>query len=244
MEQFKISRALGLSFKSWFRNFIPFTLLAAVLYSPLAIWFAAFDLESATDRQDVFNTVFMYPIYFTIGVSTLLPPLLTYRVIQELNGTTVSIWTSIKFGLRGVLPALFLAVITNVAQRVPGGGIVSAIVTCVYFVATPAAVAEKLGPFTAFSRSAALTRGRRWGIFGLTFLLGLMLAGLLLLWIVPMFSGNGFDTVAEIHRSAIEVVVVLGVFQMITGIAQAVSYALLREDKDGISYAELARIFD
>jgi len=244
MEQFKISRALGLSFKSCFRNFLPFTLLAAVLYSPLVIWFATATPESATDLEDVFNTVFMYPIYFTIGVSALLPPLLTYRVIQELNGTTVSFLTSIKFGLRGVLPALFLAVITNVAQHVPGGGFVSAFLTCLYFVATPAAVAEKLGPFTAFSRSAELTKGRRWGIFGLTFLLGLMLAGLLLIWIIPMLEGGSLDSASSIRSSSIAVVVILGVFQMFTGVAQAVSYALLRQDKDGVSHAELARIFD
>lgn len=245
MEQFKISRALGLSFKSCIRNFLPFTLLAAVLYSPLVIWYATTTPEAVTDLDDLFNKVFMYPIYFTIGVSTLLPPLLTYRVIQELNGTTVSFWTSIRFGLRGVLPALFLAVITNVAQQVPsGGGIISAIVTCIYFVATPAAVAEKLGPFTAFTRSAELTKGRRWGIFGLTFLVGLMLAGLLLIWIVPMFDDASLESASSMRRSSIMVVVILGVFQTFTGVAQAVSYALLRQDKEGVSHAELARIFD
>jgi hypothetical protein len=31
---------------------------------------------------------------------------------------------------------------------------------------------------------------------------------------------------------------------MFSGIAEAVSYALLRQDKDGVSRAELARIFE
>jgi len=244
MEQFKISRALGLSFKSCFRNFIPLTLLAAVLYSPILIWFVASKPDEATDLDAMFNTVFMYPIYFTIGVSTLLPPLVTYRVIQELDGRTVPIWTSIKFGLRGVLPALFLAVLTNVAQQVPGGGFVSSFLTCIYFVAAPAAVGEKLNPFTAFSRSAELTKGRRWGIFGLTFLLGLMLVGLLLIWIVPMIRDGSIDSASSMLNHSIAVVVILGVFQTFTGVAQAVSYALLRQDKDGVSHADLARIFD
>jgi hypothetical protein len=244
MEQFKISRALGLSFTSCLRNFVPFTLLAAVLYSPLVFWYVTSKPESATDLDDLLNTVFMYPIYFTIAVSTLLPPLLTYRVIQELNGAKVSFVTSLKLGLRGVLPALFLAVVTNVAQRVPGGGFLSAFLTCIYFVATPAAVAEKLGPFAAFSRSAELTKGRRWGIFGLTFLLGLMQIGLLLIWIIPMISSGSVDAAAHMRGSSMMVVAVLGVFQMFTGVAQAVSYALLRQDKDGVSHAELARIFD
>ncbi|HEX2691527.1 MAG TPA: hypothetical protein VHN14_33175, partial [Kofleriaceae bacterium] len=170
MEQFKISRALGLSFTSWFRNFIPFTLLAAVLYSPVVIWLMTRNPASEAGAEDLLDNFFTYPVYLTIGTSMLVPPLLTYRVIQELNGTTVSMWTSISFGLRGVPSAIILALITNLVQLVPGvGGIVGAIVTCICFVTTPAAVAERLNPFSALSRSAALTRGRRWGIFGLTF---------------------------------------------------------------------------
>jgi hypothetical protein len=244
MEQFKISRALGLSFKSCFRNFIPLTLLAAVLYSPLVIWFVTSKPDEATDLEATFNTVFMYPIYFTIGIATLLPPLLTYRIIQELDGRTVSLMTSIKFGLRGVLPAIFLAVLTNIAQRLPAGGFIGAFLTCLYFVAAPAAVAEKLNPFTAFSRSAELTRGRRWGIFGLTILLGLMMAGLLLIWIVPMIQDGSLDSASSMRSYSMVVVVLLGVFETFTGVVQAVSYALLRQDKDGVSHADLARIFD
>jgi len=240
MEQFKISRALGLSFTSCLRNFVPFTLLAAVLYSPLMIWYAMLKPDAAGGAEDLFS----YPIYFTVAVSTLLPPLLTYRIVQELNGTKVSLVTSLKFGLRGVLPALFLAVATNVAQQVPGGGFLAAFLTCIYFVATPAAVAEKLGPFAAFSRSAELTKGRRWGIFGLTFLLGLVAAGLLLIWILPMLKSSSSQDVSSLRGSSIMLVVILGVFQMITGVAQAVSYALLRQDKEGVSHADLARIFD
>ena len=37
MEQFKVFRAIGLGFKAWFANFIPITLLAAVLYAPVVI---------------------------------------------------------------------------------------------------------------------------------------------------------------------------------------------------------------
>ena len=36
----------------------------------------------------------------------------------------------------------------------------------------------------------------------------------------------------------------MGVFQMFTGIVQAVSYALLRMDKEGVTHDELARVFE
>src|SRR5689334_19713994 len=101
MEQFTVSRAIGLSFKAWFRNFVPFTLLLAVLQSPVVIWIATQSLAYKSG-EDLGDRFFTYPVYFMVAASTLVPPLLIYRVVQELNGTRVSMATSIRFGLRGV----------------------------------------------------------------------------------------------------------------------------------------------
>ena len=38
MNEFRLGNALGLNFKSWFKNFIPFTLIAAVIYAAPIIW--------------------------------------------------------------------------------------------------------------------------------------------------------------------------------------------------------------
>jgi hypothetical protein len=247
MQQFKIFRALGLSFKAWFKNFIPFTLLAAVLYAPVVIWLLAYDAHSADNVEALQNAYFLRPVYVLTGISTLLAPLLTYRVVQGMNGVKVSMLASIRFGVRGILPAVFVAVLTNLLQFVPAiGGVISAVVLCIWFVATPAAVAERLGTFAALSRSAHLTTGRRWGIFGLTFLLGLMLVGLLLIWILPMFehAGGGLEAAHQIRQSSVMFVITIGVFHLFSSVVEAVSYVLLREDKDGVSVQDLAKIFE
>jgi len=244
MTEFRIFRALGMAFRSWFKNFIPFTILAAVLYSPVVIWILTWNPNEASSLDEVLNKAFMWPIYLIVGLSTLLAPMMTYRVIQELNGTKVSMLTSVKYGMRGIVPAIILAVVTNLLQLVPFGGIVGAVVTCMWFVAAPAAVAEKLSPFQALSRSSELTRGRRWGIFGLTFLIGLMLIGMLMVWIVPMFEKSGEDLAASLKSSSLLFVGTMALFQMFTGIVEAVSYALLRQDKDGVTHDELARVFE
>jgi hypothetical protein len=248
MQQFRIFRALGLSFKAWFGNFIPFTLLAAVLYSPVVIWVLSYDPSRAENLDALMNAYFLRPIYVLAGLSTLLAPLITYRVVKDLNGTRVSLLTSVKFGLRGILPAIFFAVIINLVQLVPFvGSIIGIVMTCVWFVTTPAAVAERLGPFAAFSRSAQLTAGRRGGIFGLSLLIGLVMLAFLFLWIFPLFQHSGQDAAAVMsnaQRAAILFAVTMGVFQLFNGIVQAVAYALLRQDKDGVSYEELAKIFE
>ena len=241
-QQFAILRALGLSFRAWFRNFVPITALTAILYAPVVIWVATTDFAEARTVDELLDRVFTWPGYALTALSTLLAPMLTYRVVQDLNGTRVSMLSSVRHGLRGVVPALLLAVIVNLLSIIPGGGLVAAIVTCVYFVAAPAAVAERLGPGAAFRRSAELTRGRRWGIFGISLLIAIVVIGMTIAWIIPM-SKTG-ELFVDLRQTALIFVVVVGVLQMFTGIVAAVTYALLRKDKDGVSHEQLARIFE
>ncbi|MGE0551104.1 MAG: hypothetical protein AB7O24_22760 [Kofleriaceae bacterium] len=245
IQQFRIFRALGFAFRAWFRNFIPFTLLGGLLYSPMFIWLFTRPAEMGTgpDQFDsYFNTVFVYPIYMLTAATTLIAPLLTYRIVQQLNGTRVSMGTSLVFGLRGIPTALLIAVINAVLGFAPFGGIATMVLGCIWFVATPAAVAEKLGPFRAMSRSSELTSGRRWGIFGLTLLIGVIavIVGAIILY--PMlYELDGF---ALVRRAAMWVLIVVCVLQMFSAMVAAVSYALLRKDKEGMTDDQLARIFE
>src|SRR4029079_10536126 len=160
MQEFRVFRAIGLSFKSLFRNFIPFVIITGVLYSPAILMVETSNVNSGS-LETVLNSTFIYPLYAMAAAATLLSPMLTYRVVQELNGQKVSIFTSIKYGFRGILPALIIGIIGFVLGKIPFGGIINAVLTCIWFVAAPAAVAEKLNPIAALSRSAELTRGRR-----------------------------------------------------------------------------------
>jgi len=242
MREFKVFRALGLSFRAWFRNFVPFTFVAAALYAPVFIWIATVDFESASRSDDLLGRAIMWPLYGVIALSTLLSPILTYRVVQDLNGVPVSMLASIKHGARGIAPAILVSIIVGVLQFIPLGGIGAAIVRCMWFVAAPAAVVEKLGPFNALSRSSQLTGGRRWGIFGLTFLLGVSLFILIVAWAALTFGGNLGPS--ELRLGALGAVASVAILYMFTGVVEAVSYTLLRQDKDGVSHEQLAHVFE
>ncbi len=245
MQEFRVFRAIGLSFKAWFGNFIPITLLAALIYAPAIVWIMTSDPSQATSSEQLVDHYMMRPVYMLVGLSTLVAPLITYRIIQDLNGTRVSIFTSMKYGLRGIVPAVILAVTTTVLGLVPMGGIIGAIITCIWFVASPSAVAERLGPIAALSRSATLTSGRRWGIFGLTFVLGLLLVVAIAAYIVPTVNNpDRADPIGHFKNAVLAVAVIIAVFNTLRGIVEAVSYALLRQDKDGVTHDELARVFE
>ncbi len=139
MQQFKIFRALGMSFKAWFANFVPFTVLAAVLFSPVIIWAVMLPGGEAGYSPQRYVDFFERGTWVLVGLSALLAPMLIYRVIEHLNGRRASILTSIKFGARGIScqPAICaLPGVTNASARcslsADGWDLLRAIVTMVW----------------------------------------------------------------------------------------------------------------
>lgn len=247
MEQFKVFRAIGLSFKAWFANFIPITLLAAVLYAPVILLSLRMPKIDSVSDLEHWASSFQHVMWAIVGASSLLSPLLIYRVIQYLNGQPSSMVDSIRFGMRGIVPAVLFAAVVSIVGLVPFGGIISAILSCMWFVTAPAAVVERLNPINAFARSNALTQGRRWGIFGMSIVLNLGIIVIMVAYLGPVLTGSvgSIDqarTTFE-HFFVVFLPVVL-VYQLFIGIAQAVSYSLLRADKDGVSNDELAKVFE
>jgi hypothetical protein len=233
MQEFGAFRTLGLTFRMWFRNFVLFTLVAVALCVPAILWIMKADPSEAATADDLVDMYFTRPLYVTIGLSTLLVPLLMYRVIRQLEGTWAPLATSMQVGLRGFPPALILAVVLNVSEWIPMGGIAGAVVMCVWFVAAPSAIVEKLGPFAALGRSAELTRGRRWNIFGLGFLIGVALLACFFIWGYPAMDSLG-DGTASLERPAIFCAIGVGVLYTFSGLAEAVGYVLLRREKEGV----------
>lgn len=243
MDQFRVFRAIGLAFKAWFANFIPITLLAVVLYSPMIIWLTqmpSFKLETLGDA-DQFSKAINHGVWLQQALATLIAPFTVYRVIQYMNGEKTSIVTSVKYGVRGILPAAILGGAVTLINMIPMGGIIGAILLCYWFVAAPAAVVEKLNPVAALSRSATLTSGRRWPIFGLCFLVGLIEVLIMVALLIPAITSKNLESIKSIM---ITIFVVGGVSQLFMGIVAAVSYSLLRGDKDGVTNEELAKVFE
>jgi hypothetical protein len=239
MQEFRVFRAIGLAVKTWFRNFIPFTLLTALLYLPIVYWVATVEPSEITEATDI-----ALPIILIGALTTFLPCFMTYRVIQELNGSRVSMLTSIMYGFRGLLPSLLFAIIYAVVGFLPMGGIAQIILLCIWYVAAPAAVAEKIGPFAAFTRSSILTQGRRWAIFGIIVLVGIIKWTVILIYAVPLLSESSDPSEGQIRTMLVFAVSVFGLFETFGGVVSAVSYCLLRQDKEGVTHEDLARVFE
>ena len=99
-----------------------------------------------------------------------------YGAFQQMGGRPFSIGESLSVGFGRALPvfgvALLAGLLTGLASillLVPG-----IIVFCMLYVAVPACVIEKLGVMDSLRRSAQLTKGYRWQIFGLLALVGII----------------------------------------------------------------------
>jgi hypothetical protein len=245
MRAFTIGNAIDRGFRVWARNLVPFTLLTVVVYAPLIV--GAYLL---THRDVERSTLRLYGPVSALVVSVLnilLSAVLTYGVVMELRGARASLVACIAVGLRRFIPALGVALLTMLA--VAGGTLLlivpGVIVGCMLYVAVPASIVEKPGVLGALRRSRELTDGRKVDIFALTLLVGLLpglLATVARFWLLGLDDSRASASawIDYIHVQT-GLTVAVGAFG---AVFPAVSYFLLRQDREGASLDELVRVFD
>ncbi len=246
---FSIGSALGQGFKIWGRNFVPFTILGLILYAPVFVLAATMFREGQT--LDEINTRILVFMAAPLIINIFINGVVTYGVVQEMRGQHASIGSSIAVGLKRFLPAvgvsvlMFLMVgIGAVFCLIPG-----LILLCVFYVSVQASVIEKPGIIGALKRSAALTQGNRLNIFGVVIILTIF--NFVINKIVEKSMMPDLKTAASLAEFisgvqtlmyvSLAVSVVLGT---LSATVSAVTYFQLRQDKDGVSIDEIARVFD
>ena len=184
-------------------------------------------------------------------------------VMQVLKGHRASI-RDVAAGLRFVVPVTIVTVICGLPWTVliivnelweSGGGIedlvrwlvvyaISMVLYIRWVVATQANVLERLGAFAGLARSAYLTKGRRWAVFGVTVIPLIVVyaleAGSSML---PNISSD-LDTtqVSTLERATDYVISALA--SAYFAVQTTVLHYYLRREKDGVESGEIAHVFD
>jgi uncharacterized membrane protein len=161
-------------------------------------------------------------------------------VSQEISGRPFSIGQSINAALRqspALIAVLLLtwlyAIFAALLLVVP-----AIIVFCIYAVASPACVVERIGPIKAMSRSAFLTKGNRWRVFGLMVLLFLV-TGLLSQFVIFLAKLAGGPIFSLVVSAPVQ-----GIVGGFSAAAIAVLYAKLRIAREGVDIDHIAAVFD
>ena len=104
----------------------------------------------------------------------------------------------------------------------------------------PAAVIERTGVIESLSRSIALTRERRWRVFG-----AVLVAGVITV-VVGAVVGGIFGVITGANSTLFNIVVwaVTAAAQAFSACVVATLYYNLRREKEGVGIEQIAQVFD
>jgi hypothetical protein len=224
---FRIADVFSKALAIYGRRFGPFIVLTVIAQVPQYLTAGSFGAVRAVSL--LVSTV----------CSSIASGAIIYGVVQELRGRAFSIADSIQIALHRFLPMVGVAICTSILIGLatillifPG-----MMVACAYYVSMPACVAERTGVFESMSRSAYLTKGYRWQVFGMFLLI--LVGGLVLGMIVGLvfaLTGRIGPQIAFIACTAI-----VGAFN---GVIHGVFYYQLRVAKEGVDIDKIASVFD
>ncbi len=162
---------------------------------------------------------------------------ISYGVFQEMRGQRADLADCLRRAGALAFVVIGVAIVSAVAKIlatllliVPG-----LIVATMLWVAVPVAVVERPGVIGSLSRSAVLTKGNRWGVFGIMLLIGI--GNWVASYLVERIVGAGAP-------GAFVSWIVAAAITAYAASVTAVGYCTLRFAKEGVGIEEIAKVFD
>jgi hypothetical protein len=241
--RFEIGRVVERTFSVLGRNFVAFYLLALALGAvpnALVNWMARGVMAGGLGP----SRLLMIGLAGLVGgvCGLLVQGALVWGTVADLNGRKANFGELLQQGLSRALPILGVSIVLALGVAlgfvflvVPG-----LILVTMWAVVVPVTVVERPAFLGAFSRSAALTRGSRWAIFGL----------LVIVVIISSIIGGVAGAIGAVALSATSplfylVLAVVNALSVLVGaVGGAALYVELRAVKEGVEPETLARVFD
>lgn len=239
---FEVGKVLSETFSVYFKNLIPFAILAAIALLPMffLMGYIASLGQTAPTPDNV--TSLMVTSFLAMFLGAILCPYIatsaiTYGVFAQMRGRDVSIGDCLGRGLSTLFPVLGVAIVQGICIM---AGLIACIVPGIllamrWAVSVPAAVEERPGVGGALSRSTWLTEGFRGDIFGILFVLGLLDVGSSMVVNLALASSPG----ALVVVTGIKSVITVG----LSATATAVMYYRLRSVKESIDVDQISSVF-
>ena len=240
--EFRVGEVLIRGLTILAHNFTPFGLLALAFTAPPFIYALATAPDLAPDAAPAVGVSTGDVAIFIVNILLryLLIAALVYGTIRELRGSRASLGECVSRGLGLVFPvvgvAILVAVATGLATMlliVPG-----LIAAAMLWVAVPVAVVEKPGVINSLTRSAELTKGYRWPVFGI---IAIVVASN---FVLVLLAGAAVSAIGGETASLVLSWILSAVFGAVIAVVSAVSYHELRVAKEGDGANRIAAVFD
>lgn len=236
VSDFSVGRVFDRTTSIYTRNFLMFSLVPMVAFLPTLL----LPVDAGGMSQDRSWVPMLLAVLLAVVLSLLSQAILVYASFQEMRGKKVDIGKSINVALVRLLPILGLAILAGfctmigfVLLVVPGF-----ILLTMWFVAVPVCIVERAGPWGSMMRSGQLTKGHRWKIFGIIFVLYLIsgVVGYILTSVVGSIAGSMVSLIIQIIWN--------GIWGAFFAVFVVVTYYELRSSKEGVDIEQIASVFD
>ena len=245
-ERFRLGAVIGRSFSILVGNIVPFGLLYLAVNASSSIY--ALTLAGTGSADEAPGMAFLNLAEALLGLVA--GAAVTYATVQELRGRRVAFSEFFRRGLsqagaaiRVALLSGILLILAFIALVIPG-----LILYTMWWVAIPVAVIERPGAMASLRRSADLTAGNRWRVFGLIlcFFFAAGVGGGLFV----VAADDGLRYAVGVDQTGIDlastIVTWLWAALIMAGqaVLTAVSYYHLRVAKEGVGIDDIAAVFD
>jgi hypothetical protein len=239
---FRVGRVLNRTSSVLSRNFLPFFIVTAIANLPGALLMKVSTDSAATSPDAVFQNLglIFLALILTVVLNVICQAVVLYGAFQDMRGRPVNLAESLQVGLRRFFPIIGLAFLMYLCIAFAAVLLIfpAFILLTMWFVATPVCVVETLGPMRSMRRSSQLTKGHRWKIFGLIFLVAVV--GSVIIGGINL----SLEAMAGPILSLIGGLLLNGVWGAFNAIAVVVTYHDLRVAKEGTSIEQIAAVFD
>lgn len=239
-ESLGVGLILGESFKVLGHNLLPFVATATVIVSPVYLF-----LFWAVWEEDFLVSVDAWQFETGLTVAEILLGFVThaavvYGTFQQLRGKRTGLTENMATGLKGVVAGLLVAITSGVLVTIGLALLVvpGLVLATMYWVAVPAAVVEKTSVGGGLGRSADLTAGYRWPVFGLILIFSIGQS------LFEKLVDTAFDFEQNYYASLAVVWVLSAAITAFGAVVSTVTYYRLRRIKEGIDIDEIASVFD
>jgi len=230
-----IGQVFSRSFDILFRNLVKFLALNAIIFVPLLAYQLVFQRTLGGGQvTSAIGGILSFILVFVAQAAAL------YGAFQQMRQKPFEIGESLQKGLGRLGPVVGTAICAGLGTMVgfmllivPG-----LILLTMWYVALPACVLENVGPFEALSRSAFLTKGNRWKVFGIAVVIGFL--AIIATLVLTAVLGFAIGWIGVIVASYISDVLVYSFGSVVV----AVLYHDLRVTKEGIDVDRIAAVFE
>jgi uncharacterized membrane protein len=237
---FRVGRTLRNSWRVFSANFAKVFLIAIVI-TAVSVGLGMLVPRSAVPSSEVpkLAVLIIVGVLAILILYTLAQAAILYVAFQSMRGRAVGIAEALRRGLSRFGAIVGLAILVGFGIWI---GLILLIVPGIMFalrwsVALPACVVEGLGPLASMKRSAQLTKGHRWKLFGI----------FLLLWAASALAGL---LIGLLLKPAGVVVTQVGqgvwnaAWTAFWYVTLAMVYHDLRVTKEGVDIDQIAAVFD